>query len=167
MHLEAVLHTEVYKARPDVGCVIHGHPPYGSAFGASDGRLEYLTHDAVLFPDGLARFDDTPDLIQGQEQGRAVARSLGSRSAVIMRNHGVLVVGKDVGWAVLTAVTLERALRLQSIAASFGAYSTMSQESAERLYPDKYHDGLVEEYWQHWLRKLRRLALDDGMNADD
>lgn len=165
MHLEAVLHTEVYKARPDVGCVIHGHPPYASAFGASDGHLEYLTHDAVLFADGLARFDDTPELIQGLEQGRAVARSLGSRSVVIMRNHGVLVVGKDVAWAVLTAVTLERALRLQSIAASFGDYRAMSQESAERLYPDKYHDGLIDEYWQFWLRRLRRLGLDDGMNA--
>ena len=39
MHLEAVLHTEVYKRRPDVRCVIHGHPLYATAFGATDARL--------------------------------------------------------------------------------------------------------------------------------
>lgn len=166
MHLEAVLHTEVYKSRPDVGCVIHGHPPYATAFGASQGQLEFLTHDAVLFADGLSFFDETPELIQVANQGRAVAESLATRRAVVMRNHGVLVVGKDVPWAVLTAVTLERALRLQSIAAGFGPYRAMSQEWAKRLFPDKYHDALVEDYWMAWLRKMRRLGLDDGMPPD-
>jgi L-fuculose-phosphate aldolase len=166
MHLEAVLHTQVYKSRPDVGCVVHGHPPYATAFGASQGRLEFLTHDAVLFADGLSFFDETPELIQGIEQGRAVAESLATRRAVVMRNHGVLVVGKDVPWAVLTAVTLERALRMQLIAAGFGPYRAMSQESVERLFPDKYHDGLVQDYWLAWLRKMRRLGLAEGMPSD-
>ena len=51
MHLEAVLHTEVYRARPDVGAVVHGHPPYATALGATGASLELLTHDAVLFVD--------------------------------------------------------------------------------------------------------------------
>ena len=52
MHLETVLHTEVYRARPDVGAVVHGHPPYATALGATSAELELLTHDAVLFADG-------------------------------------------------------------------------------------------------------------------
>lgn len=167
MHLEAVLHTEVYKVRPDVGAVIHGHPPYATAFGACDASLEYLTHDAVLFADGLAFFDETPELIQGADTGRSVAACLGRHRALIMRNHGVLVVGKDVAWAVLGAVTLERALRLQSIAHGFGPHRAMSQEWAERLFPDKYHDGLVQDYWEAWIRKAKRLGLDAGMQGDD
>jgi L-fuculose-phosphate aldolase len=163
MHLEAVLHTEVYKRREDVCCVIHGHPPYATAFGASDGSLEYLTHDAVLFADGLAFFDQTPELIQETNQGESVAEALGNRRAVIMRNHGVLVVGASVPWAVLTAVTLERALRLQVLASEFGGYRAMSQEWAQRLFPDKYNDRLVADYWSGWLRKMRRLGLDTGM----
>jgi L-fuculose-phosphate aldolase len=39
MHLEAVLHTEVYKARPDVGAVVHGHPPFATAFAATGATL--------------------------------------------------------------------------------------------------------------------------------
>ena len=63
MHLEAVLHTEVYRARPDVGAVVHGHPPFATAFAATGATLEMLTHDSVLFSDGVAVFEETPDLI--------------------------------------------------------------------------------------------------------
>lgn len=167
MHLEAALHTEVYKLRPDVGAVIHGHPPYATALGASDAQLELLTHDAVLFKDGVAIFEETPELILATDQGRAVATSLGSRRALILRNHGVLVVGKNIPWAVLAAVTLERAVRIQSIARTLGGLRAISQESAERLYPDKYHDRLVDEYWQSWIRTLRRLGYDQGMPGCD
>ena len=52
-HLESVMHTEVYRMRPDVGSVIHGHPLYGTALGSTDGRLLMLTHDAALFADGV------------------------------------------------------------------------------------------------------------------
>jgi L-fuculose-phosphate aldolase len=163
MHLEAALHTEVYRCRPDVGAVIHGHPPFATALGATAARLELLTHDAVLFHDGIALFEETAELIQAPDQGRAVATSLGSRRAVIMRNHGVLVVGSDVKWAVLAAVTLERAVRMQCIAKSLGASRAMDEESATQMYPQKYSNRLVEEYWEAWLRKLRRAGLDQGM----
>jgi L-fuculose-phosphate aldolase len=163
MHLEAALHTGVYRLRPDVGAVIHGHPPYATALGATGARLELLTHDAVLFYDGIAVFEDTPELIQAADQGRAVATCLGSRRAVIMRNHGVLVVGKDVPWAVLAAVTLERAVRMQWIARALGPLQAMSQDVARDMYPDKYANRLVEEYWEAWIRKLRRADLDYGM----
>lgn len=156
MHLEAVLHTEVYEARPDVGAVIHGHPPYGTALSACDGDLQLLTHDAVLFADGIATFEETPELITGPELGEAVARALGSRRVVLMRNHGVLVVGRDLGWAVLAAVTLERAIRLQLITSSLGQPRPITRELATRLHPEKYNDRLVDEYWAAWERKLRR-----------
>lgn len=159
MHLEAVLHTEVYRRRSDVGAVIHGHPPYATALSACEGDLELLTHDAVLFAEGLSVFEDTPELITGQAMGEAVARALGPRQVVLMRNHGVLVVGKDVGWAALAAVTLERAIRLQMIASSLGPTVAISQAWAERMYPEKYNDRLVNEYWAAWIRKLRRLGL--------
>ena len=106
-HLETVLHTEVYRARPDVGAVVHGHPPYATALAATEEPLQYLTHDAVLFPEGLARFEDSADLIVVQEQGRAVAAALGAARVVLLRNHGVLVVGKDVPWATLTVNVVE------------------------------------------------------------
>src|SRR3954447_21426927 len=99
VHLEYVLHTEIYKTRPDVGSVVHSHPPYATAFGATDARLELLNHDAVLFREGLAYFDDTVELITRPDQGAAVAASLGDKRVVLMRGHGVIVTGESVPWA--------------------------------------------------------------------
>lgn len=154
MHLEAVLHTEVYRARLDVGAVIHGHPPYATALAATGTPLELLTHDAVLFVDGLPVYEETAELITQIDQGRAVSAALGDRHAVLLRNHGVLAVGRDVPWVVLVACTLERAVRLQAAASALGELRPIDENLARRMYPAKYHDGLVEEYWQAWLRKL-------------
>ena len=155
LHLETVLHTGVYRARADVGAVVHGHPPYATALGATQAELEVLTHDGILFADGVARFGD-PDLIVDDDQGDRVAAALGSRRAVLMENHGVLVVGADVKWAVLTAVTLERAARLQSIASTLGDLRPIPEQLALQLQPVKYRDEFVEEYWAAWQRQVTR-----------
>ena len=68
----------------------------------------------------------------------------------------MLVVGKDVPWAVLTAATLERAARLQSIASTLGELRPIDDERAARLLPVKYRDGFVAEYWEAWKRKVAR-----------
>lgn len=156
LHLETVLHTEVYRARPDVGAVVHGHPPYATALAATAAELELLTHDAVLFWDGLARFDESVELITEEEQGRAVAQALGARRALLLRNHGVLVVGRDVPWATVAAATLERAVRLQAIAGALGSLTPIARETAEALAPVKYRDRFIVEYWDAWVRQLRR-----------
>lgn len=153
-HLESVMHSEIYLARPDVGSVVHGHPLYGTALGSTDGRLEMLTHDAVLFAGGLGDFDDGPALITSREQGRRVAMALGSRRAALLRNHGVVIAGEDVRWAVLAAVTLERAIRFQTVAAMLGQARPISQDGAEDLSPLKYQDGFLDEYWAAWVRKV-------------
>lgn len=163
MHLEAVIHTEIYKLRPDVGAVVHGHPPFATALGATEAGIEILTHDAVLFPDGVPVFEETADLITEPEQGRAVAEALGPRRALLLANHGVVAVGKDVPWAVLAAITLERSVRIQSIARSLGPLRSISAASAQRLHASKYQDRLVEEYWASWIRRVRRAGQAEGM----
>ncbi len=165
LHLETVLHLEVYRARPDVNAVIHTHPPYATAFGATDARLQYVCHDAVLFGDGLPVFDGTADLIVNAEQARAMAKVLGGCKAVLLKNHGVNVVGKDVPWAVLAALTLERALRFQALARSLGEPRPLPQAEAAAMYHSKYRDAFLPEYWDYWVRAVRRAGLDGGMPA--
>ncbi len=155
LHLETVLHTGVYSVRPDVGAVVHGHPPFATALGATAADLALLTHDGILFADGVGRFDD-PDLIVDDDQGGRVAAALGSRRAVLLNNHGVLVVGKDVPWAVLAAATLERSAQLQSIASTLGELRPISPELARQLLPVKYRDEFVQEYWAAWQRRVLR-----------
>ena len=114
-----------------------------------------LTHDAVLFADGLPRYEASPDLVTSAHEGAAVAQALGGSRAVLMRNHGVLVVGPTVPWAAVSAATLERAARIQAIAGAMGGgLAPMSHEDAGRLAPEKYRDEFVQEYWEAWLRRV-------------
>jgi L-fuculose-phosphate aldolase len=83
-----------------------------------------------------------------------VAAALGPHRAVLLCNHGVLVTGKDVAWATLSAATLERAARLQSIASTLGTLRPIPADAALAMHADKYRDAFVEEYWAAWLRKL-------------
>jgi L-fuculose-phosphate aldolase len=159
-HLESVMHAEVYRARDDVNSVIHGHPVYGTALGATDATLQLLTHDAVLFTDGLGIYDEGPALVTDASQGRAVAAALGSRRAALLRNHGVVIAGEDVRWAVLTAVTLERAVRFQSIVSTLGSGRPIPLESAVALRPQKYQDRFLDEYWAAWVRRVDRTGAD-------
>lgn len=160
MHLEAAMHVETYRLRSDVGCVIHGHPLYVTALGATDAKLEMVSHDSVLFLDGLGVYGESPDMITTLEQGKKVAESLGSRRVTLLKNHGVMLVGEDVRWAVLAALTLERAVRLQLISESLGELRPITDHQAQQLFPEKYQDSFLDEYWDDW-RTDPRLGLED------
>ncbi len=170
MHLEAAIHAEIYRSRPDVGAVIHSHPLYATALGATDTappHLEFLTHDSVLFEDGLGVYTDSAQLITTSEQGKGVAEALGSHRVALLKNHGVVIVGEDIRWAVMAAVTLERAVHLQSLARSLGTLDPLSREAAEVIFPAKYQDRLLDEYWAMWKRRYAASAVDDTSDGGE
>jgi ribulose-5-phosphate 4-epimerase/fuculose-1-phosphate aldolase len=152
------MHLETYRARPDVGAVIHTHPLYSIALGATAGGLELLSHDGLLFPDGVPVFDGTAGLVTTPREGQGVARALGGGRAVLLRNHGILAAGPDISWAVLTALTLERAARIQFIARTLGETVPIPREAARELSVSKYREEFAEEYWQDWCSMLDNPA---------
>lgn len=163
MHLETVLHTEVYKRRPDVGSVVHGHPPYATAFASTDAEFAYLTHDSVLFVDGILRYDGVPELIIDEQQGALVADALGEGRVLLLRNHGVLVAERDVHWAVLASTLLERACQMQARATVLGPLHPIPDSMLARIHSVKYQQDFAKEYWDAWVRELRRNGGDFDM----
>ncbi|MCH7670320.1 MAG: class II aldolase/adducin family protein [Acidobacteria bacterium] len=169
MHLEAAIHVEVYRSRPDVGAVIHSHPLYATALGATSTDvvfLEFLTHDSVLFKDGIGIYSDSAELVTTTEQGKKVADALGGRRAALLKNHGVVVAGEDIRWAVMAAITLERAIHLQILARRLGSLDPLSQEDAESVFPAKYQDKLLDEYWALWERRFG-AGLSDNVHGTE
>lgn len=113
-HIEYPIHTAVLGARPEVNCVVHTHADASTAFAALGVPLRPVSHEGSLFvPPGLARFTGTSNLIRTPELGAEVGRQLGGRNALLLPGHGVVAVGRDVPTAVMTAVLLDRACRLQ------------------------------------------------------
>jgi ribulose-5-phosphate 4-epimerase/fuculose-1-phosphate aldolase len=131
-HIEYPIHLEVLAARPDVGCVVHTHAAASTAFSALGVPLRPVSHEGTLFvPPDLARFDGTSGLIRTPELGAELALQLGPRNALLLPGHGVVVAGADVPTAVMSAVLLDRACRLQlTLEAAGGPRVWTSDEEA-------------------------------------
>lgn len=153
-HLETVMHTECYRSRPDVGAAIHTHPLYATALGATESSLECLSHDALLFNDGVGLYNASVGLITTPDEGRAVVKALGRRRAVLLQNHGMFAVGSDIRWATLAALTLERAVAIQVVASALGKFTPVPEEEIDVISPVKYQEPFLDEYWGAWVRKL-------------
>ena len=124
-HIEYPIHTELMRARPDVGAVVHTHAPWSVAFASTERPLRPLSHEGTLFvPPQIARFTLTGDLIMTRELGEALAACVGGRNAALMVHHGLVACGADVPAAVMTAVFLERACRANIRAIAGGGPST-------------------------------------------
>jgi L-fuculose-phosphate aldolase len=119
-HSEVYIHSEIFKARPDVQSVAHTHPPYSVALSASGRPLRCLSQPAALFFDAIGVYDDTIALIRTPAMGKGVATALGPHRAVLLKNHGVAVVGASIEEAVINVIMLENAAQVQMIAEAAG-----------------------------------------------
>src|ERR1700733_726035 len=120
-HNEVYIHSEVLRARPDINSVIHTHATHAVAFSSLGRPLLPVGNDGSVFgAGGVPIFSETTDLIISQERGRAVARCLGERPALILRNHGIVAAGASIEEAVWTAIKLEKACQLQLLAEASG-----------------------------------------------
>jgi L-fuculose-phosphate aldolase len=119
-HSEVYIHSEVYKARPDVNCVIHSHPPYAVAFSATGRPMRAYSQPGALFHDALGGYTDSISLIRSPEMGAGVARALGAHRAALLKNHGVVVAGASVEETVIVALMLENAAKVQMIVEAAG-----------------------------------------------
>jgi len=155
-HVEYPIHTELMAARPDIGGVAHTHSEHAVALASAGQTLLPLSHAANLFvPPEVPRFTLTGDLITSPELGQALADSLGKHNAVFLVNHGIVTVGKDVESAVVRAVILERACRMQLLVKSFGGWPTWSdpEESLSKrnnIYPHAH----LHQVWRYLRRQL-------------
>lgn len=156
-HSEVFIHTEIMKARPDVNCVVHSHPPYATALGALGQRLRPISHEGNIFYEGLPTFDYTTALIRTAELGVEVAKSLGQCRGMLMKNHGSTVVGESIEVATLYAIFLEKAARIQLIATASGDPSWTSDEEAAVKYEQIYTAHRLGSMWEYFVRRVKAL----------
>ena len=119
-HSEVYIHSEIFKQRADVHCIIHTHPPYSVALSATGRPLRAYSQPGALFHESLGVYTDTINLIRSHEMGAGVAKALGPHRAVLLKNHGVVVTGATVAEAVVGVIMLENAAQVQMIAEAAG-----------------------------------------------
>jgi L-fuculose-phosphate aldolase len=125
-HLEVFIHSEILRIRGDVQAVVHTHAQHATAFSSLGRPLQPIGHDGAFFADGLPVYTETSDLIVDQTRGRGVARMLGNHNALLLRNHGLVTVGRTIEEATVLALYLERACKSQMMVEACGGAAHVS-----------------------------------------
>lgn len=155
-YLERFIHSEIYKARPDVKSVIHSHSPAVIPFGVSDVHLKPVSHmggflitDVPVFEIRDAAGPASDMLIRNKMLGAALAQKLGNGAVVLMRGHGDTVVAGSIRLAVFRAIYTELNARLETEALRLGGTVTFLNE-AEARNIGAQNDALVDRPWEIW-----------------
>ena len=104
---EAVIHTKIYAARPDVNSVIHCHPKFATCFSIAGVEIKPVYHRAAFFYPSVPIWD-YPGQVDKPELGEQIAKALGDRPAVLLRGHGAVTVGTSLEECVSVCAILER-----------------------------------------------------------
>src|SRR6516165_5909595 len=114
------IHLPVHRLVPGARCVLHTHMPYATALGMlKDPRLHMAVQSAIGFHDDIA-YVEYNGLALDRDEGERLARALGGKSVLMLRNHGVLVIGSSAAQAFERLYFLERACQAQILALSTG-----------------------------------------------
>ena len=155
-----VIHSAVHAARHDVGCVVHTHTPAGVGVSAMEEGLMPLSLEATMLAHRLGYHEFEGITVNEDEKPRLVA-NLGDKIGVILRNHGLLVVGRTVGEAMTRLWLLERACQMQVAALSGGRIHRVAPEVQDRIaaqmakFDARSEDG--ERPFAAMLRLLDRI----------
>jgi ribulose-5-phosphate 4-epimerase/fuculose-1-phosphate aldolase len=155
------IHSAIHMAREDARAVIHLHTPHGQAVSAHGDGLLPLTQTAMLIRDEVAYHDYEGVAVDLDERERIVA-DLGTKGAMLLRNHGTLAVGETVGEAFLKIYFLERACEAQILAFSAGSGNLNNPpQGAPEVTAEQGRMGLKMAAgalaWPALLRKAYRL----------
>jgi HCOMODA/2-hydroxy-3-carboxy-muconic semialdehyde decarboxylase len=159
-YLERYIHSEIYRARPDVMAVVHNHSPAVLPFGIVKGaRLRPACHMCGFLGEGPPVFEirehagaATDLLIRNRELGTALARALGQERVVLMRGHGCTVVAPSLRLAVYRAVYTEVNARLLLQALPLGEVEYLTPEEAAAGHTT---EGQVDRPWNLWKQQAR------------
>jgi ribulose-5-phosphate 4-epimerase/fuculose-1-phosphate aldolase len=156
-YIERFIHGEIYKRRPDVMAVVHCHCSEVIPFADTSVPLQPMHHMGNFIGAGVPVFEirkaggETDMLIRSPELGRALAETLESKSAVLMRGHGATIVAPSLHLVVGRAYYLNLNARLQLQAIQLGGKVTyLDSEESKKAATD------YERSWDAWKSKVIR-----------
>jgi L-fuculose-phosphate aldolase len=159
-HSEVFIHSEIFKARADVHCVLHTHPTYSIALSATGRPMRAYSQGGALFAGEIGSYDDTIALIRTHAMGAGVAKALGKGRAVLLKNHGVVTAGPSIAEVVIGTIMLENAAMIQLITEAAG-------DPAPEFPPDdiaklKREIGAAEQFAINFDYLVRRVKRREG-----
>ena len=154
------IHSAIHRARDDAHAVMHLHTPAGQAVSAHQEGLLPLTQTAMLIR-GDVSFHDYEGVAVDLSERERLVEDLGTKNAMILRNHGTLAVGKNVGECFVRLYFLERACQAQIMALSAGNSINNPPQGAPEITAEQGQIGVAMAAnllaWPALKRKAYRL----------
>ncbi len=150
--LEFHLHAEIYRARPEVNAIVHTHPRWSTYLSMTGTPYKPVYAQGVLLGD-IPLFD-SPNSINTKPQGEKLAKALGSKPSILLKSHGVTVVGADIVEAFTLAVYLEENSERQYMASQLGEPYVFSEEEQALCREKLWTKSLFKKTWDHYRSKL-------------
>jgi ribulose-5-phosphate 4-epimerase/fuculose-1-phosphate aldolase len=163
LYLERFIHSEIYKAHPEIKAIVHSHSPSVIPFGVTDVPLRPIYHMSSFLGSGVPVFeireaggDATDMLVRSPALGASLAKKLGSASVLLMRGHGDVAVGDSIKVAVFRAIYTEINARLEAEALRLGNGQINFLSPGEAAASAATNAALVGRAWELWERKADR-----------
>jgi ribulose-5-phosphate 4-epimerase/fuculose-1-phosphate aldolase len=128
------IHSRIHRARPEVVSAAHSHSLHGRTFSTLGRLLDPLTQDACAFYEHHALFDDYTGVVLETSEGDRIAEALGAHKALVLRNHGLLTVGKSVDAAAFWFISMDRCCHSQLLAQAAGTPVCIAPEHAKKTF---------------------------------
>lgn len=157
------IHTRIYAARPDVTSILHTHAKHVTALSALGENIEVITQGGSRLHNECVLFDEDDGVALGKGPGEAMARALGEKSCMVLKNHGLLTTASSIPAAVILAETMEKEAEMLLMAKAAGTISPPSAEGSERTKKFLFNDKAFGRGWTYLLRRLA-LIRPDVMN---
>jgi ribulose-5-phosphate 4-epimerase/fuculose-1-phosphate aldolase len=158
-----VIHSCVHKARPEINCVIHTHTRAGVAVSAMKCGLLPISQHAMMIQADVAYHDYEGIALYMEEQERMAADLGKTAKAMILRNHGLLALGRTVREAFEVMYYLDCACQIQIDACSAGMHNVqIMSEAAARTSTQQFNRPDRPAHHKDWpalLRMLERRAI--------
>ena len=158
-YLERFIHCEIFRARPEVQSVVHTHSPAIIPFGVARVPLKPVYHMSGFLGETTPVFEirdtagpSTDMLIRSRALGQVLAAALGSRPVLLMRGHGVTVVGNGIQQAVFRAVYTEVNAKLEADAMKLGEVTFLNADEAQNAATT--NDGQIGRSWALWKMRV-------------
>jgi L-fuculose-phosphate aldolase len=155
-HSELLIHLEIYRRCREARSVTHVHPPYSVLFSSLfPGRLYRIGQHSLHFGPTIP-FHESGELIHTREQAAQLVELLAGGPVVLMRNHGVITVGKSIEESVILAIDFEKAAWEHLTALSCGNPQEMDEEAVQRMQAKMCTEMQHTMLWEYYCRKMDR-----------
>jgi ribulose-5-phosphate 4-epimerase/fuculose-1-phosphate aldolase len=158
---EAVIYTEIFKARPDVNAAVHCHASMCIALSLADKPIDWVHMQSSRFKGGTPIF---PRLIYilDESEGADLAAALGKASALMIKGHGIVTVGETIDEACINALYMERTAKIIAIARLHGyegptpdSIQTLTG-SREKLFRRPRDEMFHSAEWNYFADKIKK-----------